>query len=52
MASEYNVIFAYEEALEYISPLISYDKDGISAASVFLILSNTGCLIAVVYGAR
>jgi phosphoglucomutase len=36
MAPEYNVIFAYEEALGYMFPSLSYDKDGIAAASIFL----------------
>lgn len=36
MAPEYSVIFAYEEALGYMFPAISYDKDGIAAGSIFL----------------
>jgi phosphoglucomutase len=36
MAQDYNVIFAYEEALGYMFPMISYDKDGIAAAALFL----------------
>jgi phosphoglucomutase len=36
MAPDYNVIFAYEEALGYMFPSISYDKDGIAAAALFL----------------
>ena len=36
LAPDYNVIFAYEEALGYMFPSISYDKDGIAAASIFL----------------
>lgn len=31
-----NVPFAYEEALGYMFPSVCYDKDGITAASVFL----------------
>jgi phosphoglucomutase len=36
MAPVFNVIFAYEEALGYMFPSVSYDKDGIAAASIFL----------------
>jgi phosphoglucomutase len=36
MAPAFNVIFAYEEALGYMFPSVSYDKDGIAAASIFL----------------
>ncbi|KAL1962327.1 hypothetical protein VTN77DRAFT_9818 [Rasamsonia byssochlamydoides] len=33
----YEVPFAYEEALGYMFPKICYDKDGITAAAVFLV---------------
>ena len=36
MASDYNVIFAYEESLGYMFPSISYEKDGLAAAMMFL----------------
>ncbi|OAX79660.1 hypothetical protein ACJ72_06018 [Emergomyces africanus] len=38
---EYTVPFAFEEALGYMFPAISYDKDGLTAAMVFLAAAET-----------
>ncbi|OJD13442.1 hypothetical protein AJ78_06095 [Emergomyces pasteurianus Ep9510] len=38
---EYNVPFAFEEALGYMFPAISYDKDGLTAAMIFLAAAET-----------
>lgn len=35
-ASDYDVPFAFEEALGYMFPKICHDKDGITAAMIFL----------------
>lgn len=32
----FQVLFTYEEALSYMFPSISFDKDGIAAASIFI----------------
>ncbi|PGH35265.1 phosphoglucomutase, partial [[Emmonsia] crescens] len=37
----YTVPFAFEEALGYMFPAISYDKDGLTAAMVFLVAAET-----------
>lgn len=39
---DYTVVpFAFEEALGYMFPAISYDKDGLAAAMVFLVAAET-----------
>ena len=36
LANQHDVLFAYEEAIGYMFPTVVYDKDGITAAAMFL----------------